>query len=176
VDSTDAFFYTSNTMLAADELQVTRAARLRAAEQGRPVIYDPNLRTDRWENAAEAIELAREGVAGALLVKANRTEAGLLTGIEQPLGAAQALLTEGAQCAVVTLGPDGAVAAFAGGGSIEAPGERARPVCTTGAGDTVSGVLLAALAAADFDVRAVEEALPRAVEAAARATERWGAV
>ena len=47
---------------------------------------------------------------------------------------------------------------------------------TVGAGDVLTGVLLAALSRGGFDPAALAEALPEAVAEGARATERWGAV
>ena len=46
----------------------------------------------------------------------------------------------------------------------------------TGAGDAVTGVLVAALAAADFEPQAAADALERAVAIAAGSTEAYGAV
>jgi sugar/nucleoside kinase (ribokinase family) len=56
------------------------------------------------------------------------------------------------------------------------PGHPARTVSTVGAGDALMGVLLGRLSLAGFSPSAVAAALPEAVEVAARATERWGAV
>jgi len=63
-----------------------------------------------------------------------------------------------------------------GDASADAPGIAARVVDTTGAGDAVTGVLVAALEASGFEPQAAAEALPRAVEVAAGSTEAYGAV
>jgi fructokinase len=47
---------------------------------------------------------------------------------------------------------------------------------TAGAGDAVTGTLLARLALSGFYTSSVAAALPEAVEAAADACARWGAV
>ena len=47
---------------------------------------------------------------------------------------------------------------------------------TLGAGDVFMGVVLAALGKTDFYPPAIAAALPDAVEEAARACERWGAL
>ena len=52
----------------------------------------------------------------------------------------------------------------------------ARVLSTIGAGDVLTGTLVAALAAAEFSPAAVAEALPVAVEAGARACEHWAAL
>ena len=58
----------------------------------------------------------------------------------------------------------------------DAAGVSAHVVSTVGAGDVLTGTLLARLAASDFYPSAVAAALPGAVEASARACERWGAL
>ena len=52
---------------------------------------------------------------------------------------------------------------------------RVRTVDTTGAGDTLTGVLLARLSDSAFYAPTLALALPEAVERAARATEHFGA-
>jgi sugar/nucleoside kinase (ribokinase family) len=49
-------------------------------------------------------------------------------------------------------------------------------ISTLGAGDVFMGVVLAALCKTDFYSPAIAAALPDAVEEAARACERWGAL
>ncbi len=80
----------------------------------------------------------------------------------------------GAELVAVTLGPEGAV--LRGAATADARGVPARALDTTGAGDVVTGVLVAALAIGDHAAEAAAAALPIAVEAAARATEGWGAI
>src|SRR4051794_11362706 len=48
VDACDALFFSSNTLVADDERELTLAARRRALDAGKPVVFDPNLRLDRW--------------------------------------------------------------------------------------------------------------------------------
>ena len=99
----------------------------------------------------------------------------LLTGEDGPGGGGRAICRAGRRLvAVVTLGPDGAL--LRGASRADVPGVPRTRVDTTGAGDVVTGVLVAALATAGFEPPAVAGALPAAVEAAARATEGWGAV
>jgi len=75
---------------------------------------------------------------------------------------------------VVTQGAQGALVRGELRG--EVPGVPARVLSTVGAGDVMTGVLLASLAASGFEPSAVLSALPEAVEQAARACERWGAL
>jgi len=165
----------SNTLVGEGEREVCRRARALAAEAGRPVVVDVNLRLHRWGSADEAVAVVRELCAGALLVKLSREEAALLGGDEDPARAAEAVSASlGVRLAVVTLGADGAL--LRGDASADAPGIAARVVDTTGAGDAVTGVLVAALEASGFEPQAAAEALPRAVEVAAGSTEAYGAV
>lgn len=175
VAASDAFFFSTGTMVGAKERAVTQAAHEKALELGRPVIFDPNLRPGRWSNPGRATTVARDCVPGAFLVKANREEARLLTGESDPARAAEALIAAGAETVVITLGGDGAL--LRGQGlRREVPGRPAVPLNTTGAGDTFAGTLLARMAGAAFYPPAIAAGLEEAVAAAAQAVERWGAV
>ena len=83
-------------------------------------------------------------------------------------------------CALVTADGErvlaGAVLAGPAGVRHRAEGIPAQVVCTTGAGDAVAGVLLAMLAAVEFDPSVLPAALDAAMVAGARATESWGAL
>lgn len=175
VDTATALVLSTGTMVGDEERAVTLAARARALERGIPVVFDPNLRPGRWANPARAASVARGLVRDAFLVKANRKEATALTGEDHPAAAAAALLAGGARHVVVTCGADGAL--LRGGGiKLDVPGVPARVVDTTGAGDAVTGVLLARLAASGFYPAAMAAALPDAVAAGAAVTEVFGAL
>jgi len=169
VEGARGLLFASNTLVGEGERAATLAARERALALGREVWFDPNLRLERWASAEEAVAVARGCVPGCRVVKANRAEAELLTGESDPARAAEALAAAGAELAVVTLGADGAV--VRGAATADIPGAPARPVSTVGAGDAFLGVLLARL-----DPDGAEAAARAATEAAARVTERWGAV
>lgn len=172
----DAFFFASNTLVGEPERAITLAARRAALHAGRPVVFDPNLRLHRWRDPQVAAELVASCVEDAFLVKCNADEAKLITGCAEPTDAAVALLERGARHAVVTIGAAGAVLAGPGGVRHRADGIPAEVVCTTGAGDAVAGVLLAMLAAGEFDPSVLPAALDAAMVAGARATESWGAL
>ncbi len=170
-----ALVLTTGTLVDEREREVTLATHAAALAAGVPVIYDPNLRPGRWENPTRAVSVARGLVQDAFLVKANRSEATALTGEADPAAAAEALLAGGARHVVITLGGDGAI--LRGGGlRLDVPGVSAKVVDTTGAGDTVTGVLLARLALSGFYPAAMAAALPEAVAAAAATTQTWGAL
>jgi fructokinase len=174
VEECDALFFSSNTLAGDQERALTLRARERALELERHVCFDPNLRPHRWSSVEAAVAAARECIPGAFIVRANRAEAELLTGEAAPDAAARALVDAGARIAVVTLGADGALMR----GEVEAdePGQRVRVANTVGAGDALMGVLLGRLSLSGFYPPAAAAALPEAVEASARACERWGAV
>ena len=174
VQACDGLFFGSNTLVGERERELTRAARDRALALGKPVIFDPNLRLHRWPSATRAAEEANACVPGALLVRCNREEAEILTGEADPDAGARALVAAGARLAVVSLGPDGAL--LRGPVEAEVPGVPARVLSTVGAGDCLTGVLVARLTESGYDPAALATALPEAVAEGARACERWGAV
>ena len=165
----------SNTLVGARERALSLRARELALEAGKPLIIDVNLRLNRWDSPAQAVNVVRSLCAGALLVKVNREEAQLLSGESDPARGAETLcaLLE-ARVVVVTLGAEGAL--VRGETRADTKGVAADVVDTTGAGDALLGVLIAALAASRFDPSAVARVLPLAVTIAARSTERYGAV
>jgi sugar/nucleoside kinase (ribokinase family) len=176
VEATDALFFTSNTLAGAAEAELTMAARERALELGRPIVFDPNLRMRRWRaNPGRAGTMSRQCVPGAFLVKCNELEARLITGETDAEAAAASLLAAGAQHAIVTLGVRGAI--LRGKGmrfDVGVPPVRVRS--TVGAGDVFLGVLLARLGETDFYPAALAAGLSDAAAEAARACERWGAL
>ncbi len=170
-----ALMLSTNTLVGELERAISARARRGALDAGRPVIFDANLRLPRWRSAQEAVHSALACVPGALLVRANRREAELMTGERDPERAATALLDAGAEMVVLTLGEDGVLlrgAASADQGAVKAT----RVLNTAGAGDALTGTLLAGLARGGFAPAAALAALPAAVAAAAAACERWGAV
>jgi sugar/nucleoside kinase (ribokinase family) len=174
IASADALVLGSNTFVGETEREISLAARELILKQDKPFVFDPNLRLHRWTDGSAARALFRDLCQGALLVKVNREESTFITGADDPTAAADAICDLGADVAVVTLGAAGALAR--GHARVDVDGVNARIVDATGAGDVVTGVLVAALAARSYEPAAVEAALPAAVEAAARSTEGWGAL
>jgi sugar/nucleoside kinase (ribokinase family) len=169
-----ALFISTNTLVGADEREATMHAREVALALQRPVVFDPNVRLHRWRSRADAAASANACVPGTLLVRTNLAEASLMTGEDDPERAALALLKAGAQMVVVTLGPDGAI--LRGQLRVDAPGVDAVVASTIGAGDALTGHLLARLALSDFYPPAAAAGLQQAVRESARACERWGAL
>jgi len=174
IEQSDALFFASNTLVGADERELTMRARELALDAGLPVIFDPNLRMGRWRERSAAAAAARACVPEAFLVKLNQAEAELLTGEPDPERAADALVAMGARLVVVTRGAGGAL--LRGELRADADGVPATALSAVGAGDAVAGVLLARLAQTGFYPAAAAAALPAAMAAGARATEHWGAL
>jgi fructokinase len=176
VEACDALFFTSNSLTQPAAAQITTAARERALELGRPIVFDASLRLGRWKaNPGRAGAAACACVPGAFLVKCNEEEARLMTGEDDPEAAAASLLAAGAEHAIVTLGARGAI--FRGAGlrfDVAAPPVAVRS--TVGAGDVFLGVLLAHLGMTDFYPPALAAALPEAAAQASAACGRWGAL
>ena len=164
----------SNTLLGEPERAVSAQARELALKSNKPLIVDVNLRLNRWNSPARAVKSVLALCDGAFLVKVNREEARLMTAESDPARGAEVLCARlGARVVVVTLGAEGAL--ICGEVSAEVPGVPANVVDTTGAGDSLLGVLVAALALSDFEVRMAARTLPLAVKIAARSTEGFGA-
>jgi sugar/nucleoside kinase (ribokinase family) len=176
VDGAAGLFISSNTLAGGGERALTMRARERALEQERPVIFDCNLRLHRWSSRADAAASANACVPGALMVHANREEAELLTGEPDPERAALALRKAGAEVVVITLGSGGAILRGGAVLRVDADAVPARVLSTVGAGDALTGTLLARLALSGFYAPAAAAALDEAVAAAAAVCERWGSL
>ena len=176
VEAGGALLFTSNTLAGKAEAELTMAARERALEAGRPIVFDPNLRIHRWRpNPGRAGTMAGACVPGAFLVKCNQEEARLMTGETDAEAAAASLLAAGAQHVILTRGGGGAILR-AKGMRLDVRARPARVRSTVGAGDVFLGVLVARLGESDYYPSTLAAALPEAVEEAARACERWGAL
>jgi sugar/nucleoside kinase (ribokinase family) len=164
----------SNTLAGERERALTMHAREVALARERPVVFDCNLRLHRWSSRADAAASANACVPGALLVRANRAEAELMTGESDPERAALALRKAGAQLVAITLGSQGAI--LRGSEKADVRAVPAEVVSTVGAGDAFTGTLVARLVLSGFYPAAVAAALGDAAGAAARACEHWGSL
>jgi sugar/nucleoside kinase (ribokinase family) len=174
IEGAAGLYFSSNTLVGANERKISMRAREVALGLGRPVVFDPNLRLHRWRSRAEAAAAANACVPGALLVRANAEEASIMTGEDDLERASLALLKAGARMVVITLGADGAI--LRGELRLDVPGRPAAVRSTIGAGDVLTGVLLARLANSGYYPSAVGAALPDAVVQSSLACERWGAL
>jgi sugar/nucleoside kinase (ribokinase family) len=177
IGAASAFVFGSNTLVGTPERELTLRARALALEGGVPVLFDPNIREHRWADPGSAVALCREVCAGVALVRANRAEAAAIAGLPpsaDPIDAAEALHALGARVAVVTVGPEGAVARGEAVG--EVAGVPVEVVSPMGAGDAFMGALAAGLDRLGWELERAVEALPEAAAAASRACETWGAI
>lgn len=174
MSAASGLFFSSNTLVGPDEREVTMRAREVALGLGRPVMFDPNLRLERWRSRAEAAATVNACVPGALLVRANAAEAALMTGEQDPDRAALALVKAGARMVLITLGAEGAL--LRGELRLDVDGRSANVLSTIGAGDVLTGVVLARLASSGYYPSAVGASLPEAVAESSLACERWGAL
>jgi fructokinase len=173
-ESCGALFISSNTLVEEQDRELTMRLRELALDQERPVIFDPNLRLHRWRSRTDAAARANACVPGALLVRANRAEAELMTREEDPERAAQALLKAGARNVVITLGAEGALVRGRFRADVPGAAVRGRLLSTVGAGDALTAALIARLAGTGWYEPAIVAGVPAALTEAARACERWG--
>jgi fructokinase len=173
IESSEAVVFGSNTLVAEPERELTLRARRVARQRGAHVLFDPNLRPNRWRDINRAVRACREVIEGAFVARANESEAREITGKSDPAAAASALCEMGATLGVVTIGRKGAV--MRGAASAEQDSPQVDVVSPLGAGDAFMGALAAGLEKVGWDPERGAEALPGAVEAGARACTGWGA-
>ena len=116
-----------------------------AKDAGKIISYDPNYRALLWESVESAIAGMRSPLDYVDVMKISDEETKLLTDIEDPEGAAKALLAKGVSLVAVTLGKEGAYVCTNEGGAV-VPGFESKVVDTTGAGDSFWGGFLYQLA------------------------------
>jgi fructokinase len=143
-----AFHFGSLSLTDEPARSATREAARVAREAGALVSYDVNYRPSLWRDPEEAIQQAMAMLAHVDLLKVNEGELALLSGQEvdpadaNQIGtAAQALLEQGPELCVVTLGPNGSTFQVAEGGEYIPPFE-VETVDAVGCGDAfVAGLL-----------------------------------
>jgi len=134
-----AFHFGSISLIQEPSRSATMEA-VEIARQGRALIsFDVNYRPDLW-SPSEAYERVMATLPHVDLIKVNEIELALLSG-SGDLAASVALLEEGPDLCVVTLGPEGSFFQMAEGGE-HVPAFRVRTVDATGCGDGfVAGLL-----------------------------------
>ncbi len=120
-------------------------ALLRSARTGATSSYDPNVRASCLPPHAQAMALIEERVAAATIAKASVEDIGWMYPRLAPHEAMQRWLALGCGVAIMTRGPEGAVAMTASGVA-EAVAPPVRIADTVGAGDAFTAGLLAAMA------------------------------
>jgi fructokinase len=163
----------SDTVLGQAERRVTMDAARLARERRWQVLCDPNVRPRRWADHDEMLRVIRELVSTATVVKCNEGEALRLGGAERVEDAAAAICAGGPEAVVVTLGERGASLVSARGAQTVS-GVEAEVVDSTGAGDSVAGVLAAGLALG-AEPGGLMPVVALAMRAAASVVGAWGA-
>jgi sugar/nucleoside kinase (ribokinase family) len=173
IEESEALVFGSNTLVSEPERELTLRARRVARQRGARVLFDPNLRPNRWRDMSRAVRACRDVIEGTFVARANEWEAKEITGKSDPPAAAEALCEMGATLGVVTVGREGAV--MRGAASAEQSSPEVEVVSPLGAGDAFMGALAAGLAKVDWDPQRGAEALQGAVDAGAAACTGWGA-
>jgi 5-dehydro-2-deoxygluconokinase len=131
---------------------VTFALETRARR--RHTILDLDWRPMFWRSRAEGERRIREALPQVTAAVGNRVECEVAVGTGDPEGAADRLLEQGLELAVVKLGGDGAFVASADGTRALVPALPVEVVCGLGAGDAFGGALCHGLLAGWDPVRA----------------------
>jgi fructokinase len=134
----------SDSLIVPEDREVLERVKELAARHRWRVLYDPNLREDRWSHRRAMLDAARNALRDVTVVKSNAVEAMALTDEGDADRAATALIRLGPRQALVTRGGEGAVLAGSEG-ILHVAAQRADVVDTTGAGDAVAAVLAAGL-------------------------------
>ncbi|MDP4110349.1 MAG: carbohydrate kinase, partial [Bacillota bacterium] len=110
--STKALHVGSLSMTDEPSRSATLSAVKTAKNSGALISYDPNYRAPLWKNVDEAVFNMRSLLEYADLIKISEEETELLTDFAAPEKALDFLLENGAVCAAVTLGKNGALAGY----------------------------------------------------------------
>jgi fructokinase len=144
---TRAFHFGSISLIQEPSRSATLEALQIARSAGALISFDVNYRPTLWDSEREACERIRLALPQADVVKVNEVEASLLTGfdvvsfIADLEDASKALLADGPDLCVITLGPNGSYFQTAAGGE-HVPPFRVQTVDATGCGDAfVAGLL-----------------------------------
>jgi len=141
LQETRAFHFGSLSLTDEPIRSATMEAVRLAREAGALISFDVNYRPSLWSDADKAYDRIMATVPHANLLKVNEVELALLTGSEDLDGASKALLEQGPDLCVVTMGPEGSFFQVAGGGEYVPP-FRVQTVDATGCGDAfVAGLL-----------------------------------
>ncbi|HXF71112.1 MAG TPA: 5-dehydro-2-deoxygluconokinase [Actinomycetota bacterium] len=132
--------WTTGTGLSEEPSRSATLAALAARPLGAITVHDLDHRRQFWRDPDEARRHALRALTSATVVVGNAEEAEVVVGSGTPDEQARRLLDLGPELAVVKLGPEGALAATAGG-TVRVPGIDVPVVCGLGAGDAFGGAL-----------------------------------
>lgn len=155
LQETRVFHFGSLSLGAEPSRSATMEAVRIAREASALISFDVNYRPTLWSDPDEAYDRVMATVPHVNLLKVNEVELVLLAGSEDLGTASKALLEQGPDLCVVTLGPEGSYfqvapqgATVAGGGE-HVPPFRVPTVDATGCGDAFVAGLLCQLVSSD---------------------------
>lgn len=136
IDAAKAFHFGSVSMIAEPSRAATLAAAKHAAEAGKWVSYDPNLRLALWPSEQAAREGMMAGFDYATSVKISEDELDFLVN-----GDVYQIWKQYTRLIIVTHGGHGSTA-YTLDGFLHIEGQGVEAIDTTGAGDAFTGGLL----------------------------------
>ncbi len=148
LQNTKAFHFGSISLISEPSRSATKAAVEMARGGGALVSFDVNYRPSLWSNPDEAVELIKEMIPLANLLKVNESELEILSGTKDLAQGSEALLQLGPELVVVTLGAEGSFFKCAGGFDRIAPFQ-VHTVDSVGCGDAFTSGLLCRLVSGD---------------------------
>ncbi len=116
-----------------------------AKENGSVISYDPNYRAALWDSEEHAIEMMKELLPYADILKVSDEEMVMLTGTDDFEEGSRILAEYGCGLVMVTLGSDGVFVRM-GSHTATVPGFSVEVADTNGAGDTFLGAMLMQIA------------------------------
>jgi len=150
LQETRTFHFGSLSLGQEPSRSATMEAVRVAREAGALISFDVNYRPTLWNSPQEAYDRIMATVPHVDLLKVNEVELALLAGSEDLDAASKALLEQGPDLCVVTLGPEGSYFQVAGGGE-HVPAFKVQTVDATGCGDAfVAGLLCQLVVGADW--------------------------
>ncbi len=144
------YHFGSATALLSEPFQKTYLNAMDMAKnEGKFISFDPNYRFGLWKNDIHTfIDLAKQSISYAVLVKVSDEELKIITGESDPAEGTKSLHQLGAKVVAVTLGKEGTYLS-----TIEKsemiPSVKVKSIDSTGAGDSFVGATLYQLAKQD---------------------------
>lgn len=108
-------FWTTGTGLSDHPSRAATLGALEARGKSGTTVHDLDYRAMFWRTPEDAGRYQREALSHATVAVGNREEASVAVGDDEPEGLAKKLLDLGLELAVVKLGPEGVLVAWADG-------------------------------------------------------------
>ncbi len=134
-------FWMTGTGLCAEPSRTATLTALAARDRPATTVFDLDWRPMFWTDPGQARAHYAEALRHATVAVGNLDECEIATGVRDPRACAEALLTAGAELAVVKQGPRGVLALHRDGTRAEVPPVPVEVVNGLGAGDAFGGSL-----------------------------------